>query len=106
MNRPGKWVVLVLVLLCTQLLIPGVFWHGFSGHHDTSHCDVPVAGIAVSEQHLHCPAIDLVVQLAELISLPGLEFISEVVFTRIYSEIPEIEKRLTLFNPLRGPPFS
>lgn len=98
------YLSLAVGLLCLQLLVPGVFWHSLSGHHDTGHCELPEGTVQVGEQHLHCPALDLVLQagtpehLVFLFTDSGLLYIFR---------IPETlhQAQLALFyHFLRGPP--
>jgi hypothetical protein len=91
-------------LLCLQLLIPGVLWHSLSGHHDSGHCELPQERMLVGEQHLHCPALDLVLQVASPEELGLLFKTANLLFISAVPELLSLHHHFLIHHFLRGPP--
>ncbi|MFM9007177.1 MAG: hypothetical protein ACKORE_01200 [Bacteroidota bacterium] len=54
----------LLLLLGLQLTVPAALWHGLDHHHDTVECALPSSGLSLSEAHVHCTALDLVLAVS------------------------------------------
>lgn len=93
-----------MLLLCTQLLIPGALWHCLSGHHDTRDCEIISAQPSVSEQHLHCPGLDLILQVAELVDITLVLTDSIKLPELLFPVLSNESFRFFVFQALRGPP--
>jgi hypothetical protein len=94
----------LIVLLGMQLTVPAALWHGLDHHHDSVDCAQPVKGLRISEEHVHCLALDLV------LAVSSIEFPSEntvesgrVVSFGVFTQAnPLLISRTARF--LRGPP--
>jgi hypothetical protein len=95
---------LLLLLLGLQLVVPAALWHGLDHHHDSVECSLPVEGLVVSEAHIHCLALDLVLAVSCLNSPPQFSFNTEIPsrLVRFVVAVPVLTRIQSVF--LRGPP--
>lgn len=95
---------LLLLLLGLQLTVPAALWHGLDHHHDSVDCALPVEGLVVSEAHMHCPALDLVLAVSYLNSPFHFGFDTEIPSPSIQFDVEAavLSRSLSVF--LRGPP--
>lgn len=92
------------VLLFVQILVPSSFWHAFAEHEDSHHCALAVDVDAVGVKHIHCPALELNLPLAD--QLDGFCFDPRSYFSFQFKvqSVSDIQYRYEAFLFLRGPP--
>lgn len=93
------------VVLLVQLLVPSSIWHAFAEHEDSHHCVTAIDGDAlVGVKHIHCPALELNLPLADRLDDFQLEVCSVVSFLFKNRSVSDIRYRYEAFLFLRGPP--
>ena len=95
---------LIGLILLVQLSVPGSVWHSFAEHEDSHHCTAVFSGDAVGEKHIHCPALELNLPLAD--RLEGICFrpFAFISINHLVEPVSDIRSRYQIGVLPRGPP--
>lgn len=95
---------LIGLMLLVQLSVPGSVWHSFAEHEDSHHCTAVFSGDAVGEKHIHCPALELNLPLADRLEEICFRPFAFISVNHFFEPISDIYSRYEIGVFPRGPP--